>query len=77
MVDVWCERAAGRCGLRARMADESGDVVLAFLGRHQIAGIDRGRRLTVVGTVGIRDGQPVILNPYYWLHASPPELADA
>ena len=45
-----------------------------FLGRVMVRGLDLGRRCSVEGTAGDRDGQLVIWNPRYQLH--PDDAAD-
>lgn len=42
-------------------------LVLVFLGRRHIAGIEPGRRLVVSGTVGLHRCRRVMLNPQLWL----------
>ena len=75
----WRERArvAGRVrSLRVRpwgdaptlecvLVDDTGGLVVVFLGRRKVAGIRPGTRLVVEGTVGSRDGHPAIVNPEY------------
>lgn len=57
----------GPPALEAELYDGSGTVLLVWLGRRHIAGIEPGRELTVRGRVATRDGEPVIYNPYYEL----------
>jgi hypothetical protein len=47
------------------VADATGAVTVAFLGRRQVAGIRPGGWLTVEGMVGERNGKLLILNPAY------------
>jgi RecG-like helicase len=56
--------------LEAELYDGTGSVVLVWLGRRRIAGIEPGRRLRVRGRVALRDGQPVIYHPRYELDAA-------
>jgi hypothetical protein len=56
--------------LEVTISDASGAMRLAFLGRHSIGGVEPGRVLTAAGTVGRRDGRPLLINPLYWLHAA-------
>jgi len=55
--------------LEAVVADDSGGITVAFLGRRSIAGVVPGGSLTVEGMVGQREGKLVILNPAYDLRA--------
>jgi len=75
----WRERArvAGRVrSLRVRpwgdaptlecvLLDDTGGLIVVFLGRRKVAGIRPGTRLVVEGTVGSHDGHPAIVNPEY------------
>jgi len=75
----WRERArvAGRVrSLRVRpwgdaptlecvLVDDTGGLVVVFLGRRKVAGIRPGTRLVVEGTVGSHGGHPAIVNPEY------------
>jgi len=45
--------------------DESGGVILQFLGRREISGLDVGSQLKAEGMVGEDNGQLIILNPSY------------
>ncbi|MHB1719426.1 MAG: OB-fold nucleic acid binding domain-containing protein [Acidimicrobiales bacterium] len=47
------------------LEDRSGEVVLVFLGRREISGIERGRRLAAGGTFASREGRLEVLNPLY------------
>ncbi|WP_426572640.1 hypothetical protein [Aquihabitans sp. McL0605] len=51
--------------LEAVVADATGALTVAFLGRRSIAGIRPGGWLTVEGMVGQRNEKLVILNPAY------------
>jgi hypothetical protein len=51
--------------LEAVVADDTGAITIAFLGRRSIAGIVPGGWLTVEGMVGERNEKLVILNPAY------------
>jgi hypothetical protein len=59
----------GVCVLEAQLYDGSGQVTLIWLGRRRIEGIEPGRRLTVHGRIGKRDGACVLYNPRYELDA--------
>lgn len=56
--------------LEAELWDGSGAVMLVWLGRRRIAGIEPGRTLVVRGRVSIQDGTKVIYNPFYELQPS-------
>ncbi|GAB7189985.1 OB-fold nucleic acid binding domain-containing protein [Kineococcus sp. NUM-3379] len=53
--------------LQAELFDGSGTVVLVWLGRRRIAGVEVGRRMTAEGMVVADDGRRVIFNPRYEL----------
>lgn len=53
--------------LEAELFDGSGSVVLVWLGRRQIAGIEPGRTLTARGRIAENSGRGVIYNPWYEL----------
>ena len=60
-VQPWSGVATLECVLR----DDTGGIVLVFLGRREIAGIRPGVHLTAEGMVGEHDGRLAILNPVY------------
>jgi amino acid transporter len=51
--------------LQVQLTDDQGKLVVAFLGRRQIAGLAPGSRIVVDGTVTERRGQLVMINPEY------------
>jgi hypothetical protein len=51
--------------LQVQLTDDHGKLIVAFLGRRQIAGLAPGSRLVVDGTVTERRGQLVMINPEY------------
>ena len=51
------------------VADATGAITVAFLGRRSIAGVTLGTSITVEGMVGKSNGKLVILNPAYDLRA--------
>ncbi|MHB1582351.1 MAG: single stranded DNA-binding domain-containing protein [Acidimicrobiales bacterium] len=52
--------------LGAVLDDGTGVLLLRWLGRHTVPGVEQGARLTVEGTVSCTsDGRPVLLNPLY------------
>lgn len=53
--------------LEAELFDGSGSVVLIWLGRRQIPGIEPGRTLTARGRIADNAGRSVIYNPWYEL----------
>jgi hypothetical protein len=56
---------AGVPTLECTIIDESGGVVVVFLGRRRIAGIHLGTELMVEGMVGQHDRRLAIINPDY------------
>jgi len=64
---VTLQPRTGSCTLEAELYDGSGSVRLVWLGRRRIAGIEPGRRLTVRGRLGEREGETVMYNPRYTL----------
>jgi hypothetical protein len=56
---------AGVPALVAELYDGTGVLHVVWLGRRQIAGIEPGRRIRVLGRVAQRDGGPVVFNPSY------------
>ncbi|MHB1444579.1 MAG: amino acid permease [Acidimicrobiales bacterium] len=56
---------AGAPSLECVLADPSGRVIITFMGRRQVPGIEPGSRLVAEGVVINRRGQPTILNPIY------------
>lgn len=58
---------AGVPALEADLYDGSGTVVLVWLGRRRIAGIEPGRSLVAEGRVSVHDDRRVIYNPKYQL----------
>ena len=62
---------AGGPVVEVTLADPTAAIILVFLGRHRVAGLEPGRQLTVAGTVGTHQGRRVILNPALWLSAEP------
>ena len=57
--------------LEVQLTDDHGKLVVAFLGRRTIAGLEPGSRLVVDGTVSERRGQLVMINPSYEFVAPP------
>lgn len=53
--------------LEAELYDGSASILLRWLGRRRIAGIEPGRKLLAQGRVGEHDGRWVIYNPWYEL----------
>ena len=56
---------AGVPSLECTLDDGSGRVLVTFMGRRRVPGIEPGARLLVEGMVGTHRGQPAILNPIY------------
>jgi amino acid transporter len=53
--------------LAAEIADSTGDLTALFYGRSRIPGLMCGSRVRLRGTVGMKDGAPVMINPAYEL----------
>ena len=64
---VTLQPRGGAPTLQAELFDGSGTVVLVWLGRRRIAGVEVGRRMTAEGMVVTDDGRRVIFNPRYEL----------
>lgn len=58
---------AGLPALEAELFDGSGVVVVVWLGRRRIAGIDAGRSIQVQGRIGEHDRVRTMYNPRYEL----------
>jgi hypothetical protein len=67
---VVAARWAGGPTLEVTLDDGTGTLLLAFVGRRRLAGVEPGRRLAAAGTVVLRYGRPMLMNPYYWLQAA-------
>ncbi|QTI66947.1 OB-fold nucleic acid binding domain-containing protein [Gordonia sp. L191] len=67
-----CSRAA-KSGVKAEFFDGTDTVILKWLGRNRIPGIEPGRKLTVRGRLAEHDGVKVVYNPYYELYGSEEE----
>ena len=57
--------------LECTLTDGTGTILLVFLGRRSVAGIQQGARLVAEGMVGSWEGRLAILNPDYELIAGP------
>ena len=55
--------------LACDVADSTGELTALFYGRSNIPGLRPGSKVRLRGQVGIRDGQPVMINPAYELLA--------
>ncbi|HEY1971766.1 MAG TPA: OB-fold nucleic acid binding domain-containing protein [Pseudonocardia sp.] len=53
--------------LEAELFDGTDDVILIWVGRREIAGIEPGRKIKVRGRMAIRNGRKVLYNPHYEL----------
>jgi hypothetical protein len=62
-VQAWGSVPTLQCELR----DETGSVLVAFLGRRRIPGIAAGHQMEIVGTAGEHNGRLVVINPDYHL----------
>ena len=56
--------------LAVEVADDTGALTAMFYGRSHIPGLICGARVRLTGRAGIRDGQPVMINPAYELVAA-------
>jgi amino acid transporter len=66
---------AGVPSLECTLDDQSGRILITFMGRRRVPGIEPGARLLAEGVVGTHRGQPAILNPIYEILA-PAEPAE-
>ncbi len=53
--------------LACEVSDDTGSLTALFYGRGHIPGLDRGSRIRLQGSVGMRNGRPVMINPVYEL----------
>ena len=58
--------------LVVEVCDSTGDIIALFYGRSRIPGVEPGSKLRLHGNVGIRDGNPAMINPAYELIAQLP-----
>jgi len=58
---------AGVPVLEAELYDGTGEIVVVWLGRRRIAGIEPGRSISVEGRIGEHDGVRIMYNPRYEL----------
>jgi RecG-like helicase len=58
---------SGQPTLEATLVDHTGKILVVFLGRRHVAGIEPGAELVVDGMVGEHNGRRVIRNPEYRL----------
>ena len=56
--------------LECRLVDESGGLIVVFLGRRAVAGIEPGRHVIADGMVGAHHGRLAMINPDYELRAT-------
>ncbi|SDM87835.1 OB-fold nucleic acid binding domain-containing protein [Allokutzneria albata] len=56
--------------LEAELYDGTDGVVLVWLGRRRIPGIEPGRTIKARGRLAVRDGRKVLYNPYYELQTT-------
>lgn len=56
--------------LEAELFDGTEGVILVWLGRRRIPGIEPGRTIRASGRLAVRDGRKVLYNPYYELQRS-------
>ncbi|HEY1616329.1 MAG TPA: OB-fold nucleic acid binding domain-containing protein, partial [Streptosporangiaceae bacterium] len=55
--------------LACDIADSTGELTALFYGRSNIPGLRPGCKVRLRGPVGLRDGQPIMINPAYELLA--------
>lgn len=65
--EVRTTTCAGTTSLRATLTDRSGTVVLIWLGRSEISGIEPGRKVRVLGRISLHQDRRVMYNPRYEL----------
>jgi RecG-like helicase len=58
---------AGTPTVECVVIDQTGGLIVVFLGRRWIAGIQPGTVLTVEGMIGEHNGRPAIINPDFEL----------
>ncbi|MEE2056323.1 OB-fold nucleic acid binding domain-containing protein [Rhodococcus artemisiae] len=58
---------AACASVEAELFDGTDSILLVWIGRRRIPGIEPGKTLQVRGRVGERDGRKAIYNPYYEL----------
>jgi hypothetical protein len=58
---------SGVPALEAEIFDGTGSIVLFWLGRRRVLGVNPGRRIRAQGMVAVLDGQLAIYNPNYEL----------
>ena len=59
--------AGGIPALHVTVTDDTGSLVVAFVGRTSVTGVDLGRTVTVAGAVIRHRGRSLVMNPYLWL----------
>lgn len=64
---VRATRWTGGPVLEVELEDGTGALQVAFFGRHHLAGVEVGHRLTVEGLPVRRYGEPVLMNPLLWV----------
>jgi RecG-like helicase len=57
----------GAATLECTLVDNTGGIVVVFLGRRNVPGITVGSEVAVEGMVGESGGRLAMLNPDYWL----------
>ncbi|HEY3832477.1 MAG TPA: OB-fold nucleic acid binding domain-containing protein [Acidimicrobiia bacterium] len=67
VTSVRVQPRAGVPTLDATIVDETGRLVVTFLGRRHIGGIEPGRKIVVEGVIGDARGRAQMLNPIYRL----------
>jgi hypothetical protein len=67
ITSVRVQPRAGVPTLDATIDDDTGQLVVTFLGRRHIGGIEPGRRIVDEGVIGASRGRARMLNPVYRL----------
>jgi hypothetical protein len=62
----------GVATLQCTVSDGTGELLIVFLGRRQIPGVEQGMLLAASGVIGVRGNHREMLNPDYRLLAAEP-----
>jgi hypothetical protein len=72
---IRASRPGGPPALKAELGGGGDSVVVIWLGRKHIRGIEPGRVLAVEGTLSVQGGRKIIYNPRYELAPDPAAIA--
>lgn len=67
VVHVTCRAWTGGPTLEVTIVDDTGSLVLAFLGRRRVGGLEPGRRLVAAGRLVDHHRGRLVLDPHLWL----------